>query len=151
MIEKHLKLFASLNERKVEYLLIGGALSIAYGVPRVTKDIDLFLNPELKNAERCLEGLRHVGLETAKDIDAHEICATEITIFKDVIRLDILTHVKGLDFSTAWKNKVLLELGTVRIPALAIDDLILAKKASGRPDDLQDIAILSLAKASKKE
>ncbi|HCU24949.1 MAG TPA: hypothetical protein DF383_08025, partial [Deltaproteobacteria bacterium] len=42
MIEQHLKLFASLQRQGVEYLLIGGALAIAYGIPRVTKDIDLY-------------------------------------------------------------------------------------------------------------
>ncbi len=41
MIAQHLKFFESLNKNKVEYLLIGGTLAIAYGVPRVTKDIDI--------------------------------------------------------------------------------------------------------------
>ena len=40
MIGQHLKLFESLNRKKVDYLLIGGTLAIAYGVPRVTKDIN---------------------------------------------------------------------------------------------------------------
>lgn len=38
MIAQHLKLFASLNKNKVEYLLIGGTLAIVYGVPRVSFD-----------------------------------------------------------------------------------------------------------------
>ncbi|MBI4238938.1 MAG: hypothetical protein HY696_11080 [Deltaproteobacteria bacterium] len=38
MIVQHIQLFKSLNSHGVEYLLIGGTLAIAYGVPRVTKD-----------------------------------------------------------------------------------------------------------------
>jgi len=146
MIERHLKLFASLNRHGVEYLLIGGALAIAYGVPRVTADVDLFLRPERANAERLIKALAECGLGTAALTNADEICDNEITIFRDVIRLDILTNVKGIDFPGAWSRRVHLELDDVMIPAISLDDLIAAKTASARPGDLQDIEILKKAK-----
>lgn len=146
MIEQHLKLFACLNRRGAEYLLIGGALSIAYGVPRVTKDIDLFLNPVPENAEALLQSLKEMGFGTANMIDAKEICQTEVTIFKDILRVDILTKVKGLTFEKAWQNKVFLELDRVMIPSLSLDDLIRSKKAAGRTGDLEDVKILEMAR-----
>ena len=146
MIGQHLKLFESLNKKNVEYLLIGGTLAIAYGVPRVTKDIDLFLNPTLENATRLLSSLQELGMETAALTNPEDICSTEITIFKDFVRLDVLTKVKGLEFSEVWQNKVYLSLDKVMIPALSIEDLIKAKRASGRPEDLEDIKILEMAK-----
>lgn len=146
MIERHLQLFASLNRHDVEYLLIGGALAIAYGVPRVTADVDLFLRNERTNAERLLEALAECGLGTAALTNADEICYNEITIFRDIIRLDILTNVKGIDFPGAWSRRVHLELDDVMIPAISLDDLIAAKAASARPNDLQDIEILKKAR-----
>jgi predicted nucleotidyltransferase len=62
MIARHLQLFASLNDHQVEYLVIGGALAITYGVPRITKDLDIFLNPQEVNAERCLEAMKASGI-----------------------------------------------------------------------------------------
>lgn len=151
MIERYLKLFESLNKNNVEYLLIGGALSIAYGVPRVTKDLDIFLKPTIPNAKAFLKALDEVGMGTAGLTTAEDICNTEITIFKDVVRLDALTQVKGLEFTTSWQRKVFLALGHITIPAINIDDLIASKRAAARPHDEDDIKILEQAKNRKKD
>ena len=151
MIDQHLKLFACLNEKGVEYLLIGGALSIAYGVPRVTKDIDIFVNPTKDNVQRCLEALTVFGMGTAEMTTVDDVCSTEVTIFKDFVRLDVLTKVKGLEFITAWKGRVWLELESIRIPSISLDDLIRAKQASGRPGDLEDVKVLKLARSEKNK
>ncbi|MFH0800493.1 MAG: nucleotidyl transferase AbiEii/AbiGii toxin family protein [Pseudomonadota bacterium] len=142
MIIKHSKLFECLNKHGVEYILIGGTLAIAYGIPRVTKDIDIFLNPNPGNAARLLDALKEFGMGTAELTTPEDVCATEVTIFKDVVRLDVLTAVKGLEFTSAWQGKVFLELDKVLIPALSVDDLIRAKKASARPRDFEDIKVL---------
>jgi predicted nucleotidyltransferase len=149
MIDRYLKLFESLNKNNVEYLLIGGALSIAYGVPRLTKDIDIFLNPAIKNATALLKALEEFGMGTASLTTPEEICKTEITIFKDIVRFDVLTQVKGLNFADAWQKKVFLSLHNIMIPAINIDDLISSKQAAGRPHDKEDIKILKMAKAKK--
>lgn len=151
MIDRHLKLFKSLNNQSVEYLLIGGALAIAYGVPRVTKDIDLFLRPTPENAGRLLKTLKQIGMGTAELTTPEDICKNEITIFKDFIRLDVLTRVKGLDFDAAWKKRKILHLDKVEIPALTLEDLVVSKKASGRKGDLEDVKILEMAQVSKKK
>ncbi len=149
MIVQHSKLFACLNNRGVEYLLIGGTLAIAYGVPRQTKDIDLFLRPTVDNAGRCLGALKDFGMGTAGLTSAEDICAHEVTIFKDFVRLDVLTKVKGIEFDDAWRNRVHLSLDDIDIPALHIDDLIKSKQAANRPEDLQDLKILELSKSTK--
>lgn len=146
MIDRHIKLFECLNSQKVEYLLIGGTLAIVYGVPRVTKDIDIFLNPSLENAQRCLAALASLGMGTAALISPQELCQTEITIFKDVIRLDVLSQVKGITFEEVWPRRVWISLGNLEIPSLHIDDLIKAKLASARPGDLEDVKILEMAR-----
>lgn len=149
MIGQHLKLFGLLNDQRVEYLLIGGTLAIAYGVPRVTKDIDLFIRPVLDNAERCLEALKKMGMGTAHLTNAEDICAMEVTIFKDFLRVDVLTKVKGLDFDEVWKERSDLVVDDVVIHCLNVSDLIKSKKAAGRPGDLEDVKILEMT--SQKE
>lgn len=149
MIAQHLKLFASLNKNKVEYLLIGGTLAIAYGVPRVTKDIDLFLNPTLENAGALLKALEEFGMGTVHLTNPQDICSTEVTIFKDFVRLDVLTKVKGLEFSAAWRNKVYLSLENIDIPAVNLEDLIKSKQAAGRSEDFEDIKVLEMARKKK--
>jgi hypothetical protein len=87
-----------------------------------------------------------VALATAK-----ELCSTEITIFKDIVRLDVLTQVKGIQFAAAWQRRVYLELNALHIPALHIDDLIATKRAAARPGDLEDIKILEMAKREQEQ
>lgn len=149
MIDQHLKLFECLNKNKVEYLLIGGMLSIVYGVPRMTKDIDLFLKPDPQNADRLLLALKEFGMGSAHLTDAAGICNTEITIFKDFVRLDVLTNVKGLSFEQSWKNKSDLVLDQITIHCISLDDLIKSKKAAARPRDLDDIKILEMVRDKK--
>src|SRR3989338_3999863 len=115
MITEHSKLFESLNQNQVEYLLVGGMLSISYGVPRVTKDIDLFIRPTKENAHRFLEALKALGFGSAYLTNSEDIYQTEVTIFKDFMRVDALTRVKGIEFDAAWKNKKNLDLGDVVI------------------------------------
>lgn len=150
MIGQHLKLFESLNNHGVEYLLIGGTLAIAYGVPRVTKDIDLFIRPTLENTTHCLDALKAHGIGTASLTTPEEVCKTEVTILKDFLRIDLLTQVKGLSFDEAWRNKVVLALDRVSIFSLCLDDLIKSKKAAGRKNDLEDIKILEKARNAKR-
>lgn len=144
------KTFRVFERRKVECLLIGGMLAITYGVPRVTRDIDLFINPTKDNANAILAALKKMGMDTAEFSSADDICSTEVTIFKDFVRLDILTAVKGLNFSEAWKNKEYLSLQNTDIPSLGLDDLIKSKKASNRPPDIGEIKILEMARTKTK-
>ena len=51
------ELLASLNSRKVRYL-IGGAHALAlHARPRATKDLDLFVAPTHANAQKFIEAL----------------------------------------------------------------------------------------------
>lgn len=142
MIDQHLNLFESLNRNDAEYLLIGGVLVIAYGFPRFTKDIDIFIRRTEENARRCLKALKAIGMVTAELTDPKDICKQEVTIFKDYLRVDVLTQVKGLTFEEVWPRRKELIVEKVVIPALAFEDLIRSKKAAGRDEDLQDIKVL---------
>jgi predicted nucleotidyltransferase len=142
MIGPHLQLFKCLNDHKVEYLLIGGTAAIAYGIPRTTKDIDLFVAKDEANAQRCLNALKALGFGTTELTTAKKLVATEVTIFKDLLRVDVLTQVKGMTFEEASQNRVFFDVDGILIPVLRLEDLIITKKAAGRPGDLEDVKIL---------
>ena len=54
-------------------------------------------------------------------------------------RIDVLTSIAGLEFEEAWGRKVPSAYGGVPISVLGLDDLVVSKKAAGRPQDLLDI------------
>lgn len=142
MIEDHLKLYKSLNRNRVRYLVIGGIAAIIYGVPRTTLDVDIIIEPDLKNAERLLGALKSAGFGTASMTSPRKIIDNEITVFEDYIRLDVFTKVKGMAFGKAWGRKTVKTMRSVPIKFASLSDLISSKKASGRKIDKEDLFIL---------
>ena len=142
MIEDHLKLYKSLNKHKVKYLIIGGVAAIIYGVPRTTLDIDIFIEPTLRNAEKLLGALKDSGFGTASLTSPSKILDNEITIFEDYIRLDVFTKVKGMAFDKAWERQRVKKMMSVPIKFASLKDIISSKKASKRRIDKEDLALL---------
>jgi hypothetical protein len=66
--------------------------------------------------------------------------------------IDILPEISGVDFNTAWEMRVEAEIDAgLKIPFIDADSLIAAKLASGRPEDLADVAALRRAAGSLTE
>ncbi len=64
-------------------------------------------------------------------------------------RIDLLVDVTGLIFENCYKRKVEIELDKTKINFLHLDDLIVAKKKTGRLQDLADVE--QFDKIKKKE
>jgi len=52
IFQRFLQCIQAFNDENVEYVLIGGYAILMYGMPRITQDIDFFINPEMKNIEK---------------------------------------------------------------------------------------------------
>lgn len=139
----HLKaIFAALHRHRVRYLVIGGIAGIVHGIPRATFDLDLWIEPTGENAKRLLRALEEAGLGTAALTTPEALLQHEITVFRDRIRVDVFTRIPGLDFAPAWSRRHQVEFQGTLIWVLSRKDLITAKKASGRPQDLEDARFL---------
>ncbi len=55
------------------------------------------------------------------------------------VAIDIITDLKGMNFEKCFKNAVQNDFEGVKIRYLNYNDLIDAKRASGRPKDINDI------------
>jgi len=54
------------------------------------------------------------------------------------VRVDILMGIPGVAFEAAWEKKVDVNFDDLLISFISKKDLITAKRASGRPQDLMD-------------
>ena len=68
------ELLAILNARKVRYLVVGGYAVSFHAQPRATKDLDLWVNPDLANATALYGALGEFGapLDNLKPADFAE-------------------------------------------------------------------------------
>jgi len=125
-------------------MVIGGIAAILHGVPRSTFDLDILIDSTRENVQKLIEALIDAGLGTASLTTAEDILKNEITIFKDIVRIDVQTSTPGIDFDDSWKKKEIMRYQGQDFFVLNKEDLIASKKASGRPIDLEDARLLEM-------
>ena len=137
------ELFKILNRHRVKYLIVGAYAVIFYTEPRYTKDIDIWVEPALKNAEKLYKALGEFGAPL-KEISIKDF-ANKKTIYQigvAPVRIDIITSISGSIFADAWKDRRKTKYADVSINIIGVKDLIRSKKKAGRPQDSIDITQL---------
>ena len=136
-------LFAEFNAQSVEFLVIGAYALAVHGHVRATKDLDVWVRPTSENAERVFRAVSEFS--AAPDNLSVEDFATPGMIIQLGIspaRVDIVTRVAGLEFESAWGNRIEAAYGDQKVFVLSRVDLITSKRAAGRPQDLVDVGAL---------
>jgi Nucleotidyltransferase of unknown function (DUF6036) len=70
---------------------------------------------------------------------------------REPIMVDILSEIEGIDFDLAWNNRLSAVVDPQsgrRAIFISREDLITAKLAAGRPQDLADVAAIRTAAES---
>ena len=131
------------NAGRVRYLVIGGFAVIQYTEPRFTADLDLWVGTEPRNAGAVYEALREFGAPlsglTTGDF-AEEGYFYQMGV--PPVRVDVLMGIPGIGFEDAWARRVEVDFDGLPVPFISRDDLITAKRASGRPQDMIDVQSL---------
>ena len=101
--EDLLRLF---NKNKVKYFIIGAYAVAFYAMPRYTKDIDILVEPDIRNGERIIKALREFGFKSLK-LSAKDFAkkGSIIQLGYEPIRVDIITSIPRVNFKEIWKNK----------------------------------------------
>jgi hypothetical protein len=132
-----------LNSHEVRYLIVGGFAVAYHGHPRMTGDIDFFVEVSEENA-RKLEavlvdfGFGGLGL-SAEDFKAP---GKIIQLGYPPNRIDLITSISGATFAEAWESRVTGELDGLPVTFVGKDILMANKAASGRPKDMADLDAL---------
>ena len=136
-----LKIF---NDNNVEYLVIGGYALIQYAEPRYTKDLDLWINTDPENASSVFRSLQDFGapLQGLSEKDFSEE-GFFYQMGMPPVRVDILMGIPGIEFRDAWERRNIVKFDDLAVLFISKEDLIKAKLASGRPQDLIDADLLS--------
>ena len=114
-----------------------------HGVPRYTKDLDIWLERSDLNAGRLLAVLRdfgfgNVGISESDLLDPDAV----IQLGYEPNRIDLLTSITGVDFAEAHRDAVVAEFAGCTVRVLSRPHLIANKRAVARPRDLVDAAEL---------
>jgi hypothetical protein len=137
------ELLACFDNREVRYLIIGGWALAMHGIVRLTKDLDVWVLPDAVNAEAIMLALSDFGFGelglTASDFMEPEMV---IQLGYPPNRVDLITTPTGVEFNDCWADRIEADMDGLRVPFLGRDGLIANKVATGRPQDLLDVANL---------
>ncbi len=142
-------LLRSLLDHKVKFLVIGGWALPAYGLERMTKDIDIFFEPTSANAKRLVSALSASGYDGIEAVPLQTLLKRKVLMRGFVLQADTHPFVKGRDFKTAWKNRRQTVIKGLNVFVPSINDLIDMKTAAGRQQDRLDVRFLK--KVRKKQ
>ncbi|MEO5917622.1 MAG: nucleotidyl transferase AbiEii/AbiGii toxin family protein [Luteolibacter sp.] len=129
--------------RKVEFLLVGGYALAFHGAPRFTEDIDLMVLVSPENADKLHAvladfGFGEAGITREDFLDIDQV----IQLGRAPNRIDILTGISGVTWQAAWASRTQVDLDGLEIQVIGKTELIQNKQATGRPQDLADLARL---------
>ena len=135
------------NRHKVRYVLVGGYAVIYHGYNRSTGDLDIFVEATVANYNRIAEAFEEFKMSvfdmtqsTFLNTESYEV----FTFGVPPVSIDIITVLRGVTFDEAFTMSTNGLIDGIRIRVLLKNGLLLAKKLSNRPKDLEDIHQLNL-------
>jgi hypothetical protein len=144
-------LLSLFNANNVRYLVIGGYAVVQHAEPRFTKDLDLWISTDRVNAAAVFKALADFGAPLAGlTVDDFAEEGYFYQMGRPPMRVDVLMGIPGIEFEQAWGNRVSVDFDGLPVFFISRQDLITAKRASGRPQDLMDADLLEKAGKSTK-
>ena len=148
MNDDFLDLLGAFRDAQVRFLVVGAHAMSAHGSPRATGDLDVWVEASTANAARVWRAL----LEFGAPLDALGLAIEDFATEHNVVqlglpprRIDLLTSIDGVDFALAWESRFVTTVAGCSTPFLSYEDLLRNKRASSRPKDLRDVAMLEQA------
>lgn len=143
MFQDYKDLLSAFHAHGVKYLIVGGYAVIFHAQPRFTKDLEIFIKPDAANARAMYAALASFGasLEGIRPEDFMDR-GSFFRFGREPRGFDILPDIPGVDFDAA-DAEIGLNAGFI-----SADDLIAAKLAAGRPQDIADVDAIRKAAES---
>ena len=151
------KIFQALQKNKIAYLVVGGVAVNLYGYARFTGDIDILLALDEENLDRLSLLMKRLGYVQRLPVDLLELrdekkvkkwikekgltAYTFISDKKPQLDIDILVNYSRT-FKKFFAKRTTIEMWSMKVPVVAISDLIAMKRKAGREKDLLDIKAL---------
>ena len=144
-------LLRAFADRGVRFLVVGAYALAVHGRPRATGDLDVWIEPTSNNAARAYAALGDFGAPL-RELTVADL-ATPGVVFQiglPPLRIDVLTKISGVEFTTAWPRRQRAIFGDVVVDVIGREDFIINKRATGRLKDRADAQRLERARRSHR-
>ena len=141
--EDYKEMLRILLNNKVKFLVVGAYAMGAYGYPRATGDIDIWVKASLENSEKTYQSLLEFGAPLS-EITKTTFCEEGVVFQIGVAprRIDIITKIEGVDFEQGYSDRQEIGIEDIKIPFISKENLIKNKESTGREKDKLDVKYL---------
>jgi hypothetical protein len=153
-------LLGTLGRHHVEFIVVGGAAAIAHGSSRLTQDLDIVYERSQQNLERLVGALENEkpylrgappGLPFVWDLSTISR-GLNFTLTTSLGDIDLLGEIPGGgSYGDLKANAIELTVFETACLCLSLQQLIRAKRAAGRPKDLEALAELEAIEETTAE
>jgi hypothetical protein len=150
----YLDLFRTLNEEGIRYLVVGGVAVNLHGVVRFTMDIDVSTDPDANQSAAWERACDRLGLTPMRPVRFDQMYdpaeRRRLREEKNLIAFGLISRnpedpivdvlfEQPSPFAPAYERRMVKESEGVRIPLIAMQDLVAMKRVAGRAKDLIDL------------
>ena len=144
MLNKDFREFVEfLIAEKAEFLIVGGYALAAYGHPRYTGALDIWIRPTSDDVDRVLAAHKRFGFgETGIEASDLTTPGSVVQLGYPPLRIDLLTTIDGVDFDDCYPKREIFGVDGLSLPFIGLDDFKANKRAAGRAKDRADLESL---------
>lgn len=143
-IEDLKSLIRSLNENRVDYLLIGGYALYAHGYHRATTDIDVLVAADRESGEKLKRALLLLPDKAAEELNPEWLDEGENIRVADAFVVDVMLNACGQTYETLKPYAETIDLDGVSVRTINLEGLLLTKRTN-RDKDAADRIVLENA------
>lgn len=143
-IEDLKSLIRSLNENRVDYLLIGGYALYAHGYHRATTDIDVLVAADRESGEKLKRALLLLPDKAAEELNPEWLDEGENIRVADAFVVDVMLNACGQTYETLKPYAETIDLDGVPVRTVNLEGLLLTKRTN-RDKDAADRIVLENA------
>ncbi|RLF97655.1 MAG: hypothetical protein DRN49_07215 [Thaumarchaeota archaeon] len=142
MLSKLIKTIAQkLQEEKISYMIIGAGALLAYGLPRLTKDIDITLGISPEDADEIIKICKKLNLKILTSNPESFVKKTMVLPALDKksgFRIDFIFSTSEYE-KQALKRAKRFKVENFYVRFASPEDIIIHKLIAGRARDIEDI------------
>ena len=146
------ELLSAFNAGQVRYLIVGGYAVSYHAQPRATKDLDILIGADAENSKAVYAALAKFGAPI-EGLSARDFAEPDnfFRMGTPPVMVDIMPKITGVEFEEAWSRRVHVQIDdNLSVPFLSRQDLLVAKLAAGRAQDLIDVDALRESSQSQE-
>jgi hypothetical protein len=147
------ELLSAFNAGQVRYLIVGGYAVSYHAEPRATKDLDILVGADAENSKAVYAALGKFGAPI-EGLSAQDFAEPDnfFRMGTPPVMVDIMPKISGVEFDQAWSRRVHVQIDDdLTVPFISRQDLLTAKIAAGRAQDLIDVDALRDSKNREAE